>query len=67
MAFKNFQADMQSEWTRDPTFNEFQQILPGLFIGNQISAMETPKLQAAGICQILKVNGIPSLFPYGRL
>ncbi len=37
---------------------------PGLFIGNQISAMEPRKLELAGIRQVLKVNGIPSHFPF---
>ncbi len=39
-------------------------MVPGLFIGNQISAMEPRKLELAGIRQVLKVNGIPSNFPY---
>ena len=49
---------------KDPDFNEFQKITNGLFIGNQISVMNNTKLAEAGITQVLKVNGIPSNFPY---
>jgi hypothetical protein len=29
--------------------------------------MSTPRMKSEGIAQILKVNGIPTLFPYGKL
>lgn len=56
--------DLQKEWMEDPTFNDFQKIAPGLFIGNRMSTYQRSKLDKEGIRQVLAVNGRPSFMPY---
>ena len=61
MSDKQF-SDMQQEMKNVDGFADFQKINEYLFIGNQISAMQKSRLAEAGITQVLKVNGIPSMF-----
>ena len=43
--------------SKEPGFNDFQQITTHLFIGNQLSAIALKAMHKAGLKQVLKVNG----------
>ncbi|CDW85488.1 dual specificity catalytic domain containing protein [Stylonychia lemnae] len=55
---------MQQNLALHHAYNEFQMIIPNLYLGGQISAMNVTKLQEQNIKRVLKVNGIESAFPF---
>ena len=52
--------DIQSTLQSHAAYNDFQQVVPGLFIGGQNSALAISKLHENNIKRILKVNGVES-------
>jgi len=50
--------NLQEDLLRKQSYTEFQQVIPHLYIGGQISSLNLPKLQAEGIKHVLRVNGI---------
>ena len=55
MADKTFQ-DIREQLQKVPEYNNFQQVVPMLFIGPQTSMMKIEMMQQAKIKNVLKVN-----------
>lgn len=50
--------NMQDKLQKETKYMEFQQIIPCLFIGGQVSSIGEQKMREAGIKHVLRVNGI---------
>ena len=57
---------MREQLMKEPGFNDFQQIVPGLWIGPQMSAMKRNYMKQNGITQVLKVNDTGSMMNLAR-
>ena len=56
--------DVQQRLNKFEGYRDFQQVIPNLFIGGQVSAINLEKLKENKIKKILKVNGIETLYNY---
>ena len=67
MSKKTYQ-DIREELQKSPIYVDFQMIIPGLFIGPQVSAMKLEKMRANKITQVLKVNDtVKGFFPFEKM
>eukprot|EP00347_Sterkiella_histriomuscorum_P017530 403348987 len=57
---------LQQDLMFHQSYNEFQQVIPNLYIGGQVSSMNLQKLKQLNITRVLKVNGIQNTFPFAK-